>query len=142
MASVVDELNELIKNERGIVEGTKTFLNELDSMDKDIAAGSDDVRETAQWSCDGLYHRIVQLHGMVTLDISDLSEKITNKRQVKSKLEVLYGAIKDNRKMIKAILKRDDLDEDTRGFLEDLLRGHQDPITWCESKLSEWKADI
>lgn len=142
MASGIDDLNELLENERGEVEAARVFISELSDVDQDLAVGANDMLETAQWACDGLYHRITQSHSTSTLDTSNLPEKMADKTDVKGRLKLLCKAHAENENRIKKMLKRDDLDNDTRSYLEDLKQAHEETADWCKSKLSEWKVNI
>lgn len=141
MASVVEELNELLKRERGEVEAVDTLIAELEDTDPDIAEGAADVLDTASWSCSGLYHRINQLGGTPTLDSTNLAEDMEDQESVKGKLELLCKSQYEDNDRVKAVLDRDDLDETTRGFLSDLLNAHADTVRWCETALTQWKVD-
>jgi len=142
MASVVDDLNELLCRERGEVEAVQALLHELSASDPDIADSGRDVLETASWSCQGLWHRINQLGGTATVDASDLGQRLDDLTDTKSKLELICKDQKKDRKLIDSLLKNEDLDKDTRSFLEDLHRAHCDSERWCERTLNEWKRDI
>ena len=141
MASVVDELNELLKRERGEAEAIQLMFDQLEKTDPDLLDGGDDVLRTSAWSCSGLYHRNNKLHGDPTTDAQNLADEIEDKEDAKSKLEYLCKSQKTDRHLVKSILKRDDLDKDTHDFLVDLLKAHDDITVWCSTKLSEWKKD-
>jgi len=142
MAEVVDELNNLLVRERGEVEALKSLVDHLSQTDPDIVSGAEDALETARWACSGLYHRINQLDGIVTLDSSDLAERVDNEDDTKRKLEIICRHQRQDVKAIKSLLKRDDLDEATRDFLEELLNLHQSSENWCRSVLKEWEPDL
>lgn len=139
MASLVDELNGLLSSERGEVEATNALMAELAETDADIADSAADVLQTASWSCSGLYHRINQLKGTVTLDSADLAEELSAEPDARSKLAFLCAAQERDKARIESILKRSDLDETTRGLLIDLTRAHDETLRWCESVLGEWE---
>lgn len=141
MASVVDDLNELLKRERGEVEAVNMLISELEDTDPDIADGAEDVLDTASWSCSGLYHRITQLGGTPTLDTAGYTEEMENREDLKSRLELLCSYQNEDGSRIKAILDRDDLDETTRSFLGDLREAHMDTVRWCETTLAQWRVD-
>lgn len=141
MASVVDELNYILKRERGETEAIQTLLDELSDVDVDIKHSGTDILSTASWSCNGLYHRINQLHGTPTLDTTRLANEIADKADVKSRIERLCTYQKQDKIKIRSILKRDDLDETTKDFLIELLRAHQEMTDWCRSTLQQWEVD-
>jgi hypothetical protein len=141
MASVVDDLNELLTIERGEAEALEIVLKELSVLDKDLADSGADVLQTASWSCSGLYRRITQLHGAPTLDASGLADDLADRPDTKSKLDILCKEEERIRKRIHAILTRNDIDDTTQGFLKDLLDAHKQSTLWCATTLGEWKRD-
>lgn len=141
MASLIDELNELLKRERGEAEAIKLIFEELEQTDPDLLDGGDDIQRTAAWSCSGLYHRISRLQGDPTTDMQDFADEISDREDAKSKIEYLCKSQKTDRKLVKTILKRDDVDQATHDFLIDLLKAHEDTVAWCDAKLAEWKKD-
>ncbi len=141
MASLVDELNRLLTDERGEVEAVNALIRELAASDADIADSAADILRTASWSCSGLYHRINQLHGTPTLDASDLADRLSAKPDAKSMLALLCSTQKWDRSRIESILRRRRLDEATRSFLVDLAKAHDETLRWCESALREWEVD-
>ncbi|MHB9036927.1 MAG: ferritin-like domain-containing protein [Armatimonadota bacterium] len=141
MASVVNDLNELLVIERGEAEAFEIVLKELSVLDKDLADSGADVMQTASWSCSGLYRRITQLHGEPTLDASGLAEDVADKPDTKSKLQSLCKEEERIRKKIHSVLARDDMDDATRGFLKDVQDAHKESAAWCEASLGEWKPD-
>ncbi len=142
MAKVVDELNNLLVRERCEGEALKALIDHLSQTDPDIASGAEDALETARWACSGLYHRINQLDGVVTLESSDLAERVGNEFDTKRKLEIICRHQRQDLRAVKSLLKRDDLDEVTRDFLEELLSLHQYSANWCRSVLKEWEPDL
>lgn len=141
MASLVDELNELLKRKRGEAEAIKLMFDELEQTDPDLLDGGDDILRTMAWSCSGLYHRISQLQGNPTTDMQNLEDEISDREDAKSKIEYLCKLQKEDRKMVKSTLKRDDVDHATHDFLIDMLKVQEDTTAWCDSKLAEWKKD-
>ena len=139
MASVVDELNELLSSERGEVEAVDVLIKQLAETDADIAESAADALRTASWSCSGLYHRINQLHGSTTLDSTNLAEELSARPDAKSKLEFLCAAQERDKARTESILRRKDLDNTTRSFLIDLTRAHEETLGWCETVLDEWE---
>ncbi|MCE5198923.1 MAG: ferritin-like domain-containing protein [Armatimonadota bacterium] len=139
MASVVDDLNNLLARERGEVEALRTVVQDLHSTDPDLADSGDDVVQAGSWCCNGLYKRISQLDGTPTLDSTDLERQVSDKPDVPSKLKMVCSREKDDRSQVKHLLKRDDLDNDTREFLREMLDMHMEKARWCESTLDQWK---
>lgn len=142
MASVVDDLNDLLARERGEVEAVEALLEELRRTDADLAESGSDVLTTASWSCSGLYHRIVQLNGVPTVDSSDLAQDILDRPDTQSKLEFLCAEQQQDLNKIRGVLKHKGLDKTTREFIEELRDAHRETVRWCEAALSQWKADI
>lgn len=142
MASVVDELNELLVRERGEVEALKALANRFRQRDPDLVHGAEDAMETAIWSCSGLYHRINQLDGEPTFDVSSLPDRVADQDDTKSKLEIVCASQRQDLRMVRSLLRREDLDDATRSFLKDLLAAHEASAKWCSSTLSEWEPDI
>ena len=142
MPTVVDELNDLLRRERGEVEAVKNLIDEMACTDNDLADSARDALDTASWSCAGLCHRIIQLNGTPTLDAADLADRLSDKPDVQLKMKLLCKEQKEDLKQTRNILKRKDVDKDTRSFLEDILRAHQNTQKWCDNTLGEWKKDI
>lgn len=141
MASVADHLNELLYRERGEVEAVQELLKEIEGTDPDIAATARDAFDTAQWSCQGLYHRIVRLGGTPTLDAADLAERLSELPTTEEKVELICKEQRHDLSRISDLLRDSEVDEDTRLFLRELLRAHQETKKWCDDVLSQWKAD-
>lgn len=140
-ASVVDDLNRMLEAERGEAEAVKVFLEGLPPADADIAESGKDVLTTASWSCSGLYHRIVQMGGVATLESGDAAERLAEIDGTKSRLEFLCKSQREHEEMIRAVLARRGLDGPTRDFLKELLRAHEETATWCRDTLMEWEHD-
>lgn len=139
MTSVIEELNELLRRERGEVEAVSELIREIRKADPDIAESARDALATASWSCQGLQHRIEWLGGTPTLDVEDHSEEMEDHTDTRSKVEFLCSTQKADLAKTHALLKKPILDKDTRGFLEDLLRAHEDTLNWCKTTLAEWE---
>ena len=142
MASVVDELNELLARERGEVEALKALTDSLRQRDPDLVPGAEDAMETASWSCSGLYHRINQLGGKPTLEVSNLPDRVANQDDTKGKLKTVCASQRQDLRILKSLLRHEELDDATRSFLKDLLASHEVAADWCSSALSEWEPDV
>ncbi len=142
MASVVEELNQLLARERGEVEALDVLVEQFSKCDPDLVRGAEDARETASWACSGLYHRINQLHGTPTLDSSRLADRVINEPETQQKVKIVCGAQKQDVRSVKSLLKRDDIDDATRSFLRDMLNAYDASADWCASTLGEWERDI
>lgn len=141
MTSILDQLNELLRRERGEVEAVQELIAEIAASDPDIAETARDALETASWSCHGLYHRIVHLKEVPTLESADLVETLSEQPNTKSKIEVICREQQEDLHMISRLLRQKELDKDTRDFLKDLLKAHEVTKTWCEATLAQWKVD-
>jgi hypothetical protein len=141
LSSLVDDLNALLVKERGVVEATAALIDELDPTDPDIAGSAGDVQETASWVCEGLCHRINQLGGSASLESYGLAQVVTDEQDTPKKIKLICRCEEEAARMVKAILKRADIDEDTQGFLEDVMNARRSSVFWCESTLSQWKVD-
>ncbi len=138
MTSVIAELNELLRRERGEVEAVAELVREIRKSDPDIADGAADVLETAGWSCRGLVSRIEWLGGTPTLDAADHTEELQEREGIKEKLEFICGTQDADLQATKALLAKPILDSDTRKFLQELLQAHESTINWCKATLGEW----
>ena len=141
MASIVDQLNALLYRERGEVEAVKGLIAEISASDPDIADSARDALETASWSCQGIYHRIVHLKGVPTLETQDLLEAFSDLPDTKSKIKMICKEQNEDLHMISKLLREPELDKDTKGFLADLLEAHKATETWCQDTLAQWKVD-
>lgn len=139
MASVVEELNELLCRERGEVEEVAELIKELRETDPDIADSARDALKTASWSCHGLVNRIEWLGGESTLDAEDYSEELEDRVTTKSKIQFLCSTQESDLMRTRTLLKTPLLDKDTREFLQDLLRAHEETVKWCKATLAEWE---
>lgn len=142
MASIVDQLNALLFRERGEVEAVKELIAEIRTSDPDIADTARDALRTASWSCQGIYHRILHLKGTPTLESANLAEALSDLEDTKSKIELLCREQHEDLRMVTKLLRHEELDKDTRSFLDDLLNAHEATKTWCEATLSQWKVDM
>jgi len=139
MTSVIEELNELLRRERGEVEAVAELIKEIREADPDIAESAREALETASWSCQGLQHRIEWLGGTPTLDIAEHVEELEDRQSTKSKIEFLCGTQEADLAKTHSLLEKPILDKDTRNFLEDLLKAHKDTLKWCKTTLAEWE---
>jgi len=141
MTSVADHLNDLLYRERGELESVRELIKEIARTDSDIAESARDALETAQWSCQGLHHRIERIGGIPTSDAADLAERLSDLPDTKAKVELICGEQEQDFAKVESLLKSSELDDDTRSFLNDLLKAHQETKRWCETVLSEWRVE-
>jgi len=141
MASVTDHLNDLLVRERGEVEAVRELVREIACSDADIAESAKDAFDTAKWSCQGLYHIIVRLGGIATLESEPLAERLSELPDTKSKVKLICKEQDRDAAMVVDLLAHQDLDDDTRSFLDDLLRAHKESKQWCGRVLSQWKIE-
>lgn len=139
MTSLIAELNELLRLERGELEAVAELIRELRASEPDIADGAGDVLQTASWSCQGLSHRIEWLGGTPTLDVVDRQADLQDRTGTQDKIRFLCEAQSSDLARVESLLSRTILDKDTRDFLNDLLKAHQATVQWCERVLAEWK---
>lgn len=141
MASITDHLNDLLVRERGEVEAVQELVREMAGTDADIAESAKDALDTARWSCQGLYHIVVRLGGTATLEAEPLAEELSELADTKSKVELLCGEQDRHEAILADLLAHPDLDKDTRSFLDDVRRAHQETQQWCQRVLSQWKVE-
>ena len=142
MASLVDELNDLLSCERGEAEAVQTLVEVLDAADTDLADGARDVLNSASWACSGLYRRISQLGGTPTMEASNLAEELEDRSEPFSKLKYICTEQHRDVKRVNSLLKRDDLDTATKELLTELKDLHNSAIRWCSETLKQWQPDI
>lgn len=142
MASLVDELNDLLSCERGEAEAVQALVEVLEAADTDLADGARDVLNSASWACSGLYHRISQLGGTPTLQASNLAEELEDRSEPLSKLKYICSEQHHDVKRVNSLLKRNDLDTATRELLTELRGLHNDAIEWCSETLKQWRPGI
>jgi hypothetical protein len=141
MASVTDHLNDLLVRERGEVEAVRELVKEIACTDPDIADSAKDAFDTARWSCQGLYHRIVRLGGTATLEAEPLAGRLSELPDTKSKIELVCAEQDGDATMIADLLAHPGLDRDTQTFLDELLRAHHETKQWCVGVLSQWRVE-
>lgn len=139
MTSVIDTLNELLRRERGEVEAVAELIKEISETDPDIADGAREALKTASWSCQGLVNRIEWLGGTPTLDTEEHAEELEDLESTKAKIEFICSTQEADLGKTRSLLEKPILDKDTRSFLENLLRAHEDTLKWCKATLAEWE---
>jgi hypothetical protein len=139
MASLVDELNDLVKETRAGFEAAQAIAEETEIDDPDIESGLEDIMDGERWSSSGLYHRITQLDGTPNLLTTDLAELISDKNDLLDKLSMLCRHEENVTKQTKTVLSRDDLDDATRQLLTEMRELHSRNAHWCRKIMAEWK---
>lgn len=139
MAAIIDDLNDLLEKTRGNYEAVKSVADEIEMSDPDIEDGLRDIIEAERWSASGLYHRITQLHSTPTLRVADLSSRIAVIESLDGRLNAIRRYQESMARQVKSLLSRDDLDEATRAFLEEMRSLHSRGADWCKTVLKSWE---
>jgi len=124
MASLIQDLNELLVKTRTAHEAIRAVIDEYSETDTDIVDGLEDIADAERWSSSGLYHRITQLDGTPTLLNSDLTARISEIDSLPDKLSVICEEHQDIARLAIDVLARDDLDEPTRELVTEISNLH------------------
>jgi iron uptake system EfeUOB component EfeO/EfeM len=141
MASLVDDLNNLIEKTRAGFEAAEQLAAEIKDCDPDIETRLEDIADAERWSSSGLYHRITQLDGTPNLLVSDFPSRIATKEALQDKIKMLEHQQEQIAREAKHILNRDDLNEPTQELLTEIRNLHMRNANWCKQILEQWKID-
>jgi len=141
MPSLTDNLNELLKRERGELELIVSVMMDLKESDPDVVEDGVDLLRIDSWSGSGLCHPNIQLGDTPTAESENLSGELDGLHSTRAKLAYLCESQEKHRQAVRAVLKRSDLDMVTRQFLDDLVRAHDETIAWCGANLHAWVPD-
>lgn len=131
MASLIDDLNELLINTRSVLEAAQSVADEIESSDPDLEMGLEDIIERERWSYSGLYHRTTQLNGTPTLLITDLASQVADADDLHQKFHLIYENLLTTARKAQSVLERDDLDEATIELLTEIHSLHKKNAVWC-----------
>ncbi len=139
MASLVDDLNELIESTRAVFEAAEAVADDIKCLDPDIEEGLEDIMDTERWSSSGLYHRINQLKGTANLLVGDFPGQVADVQELSEKIRMICRQEENIAHRAREILSRDDLDETTRELITELRRLHRRNAEWCREILTQWQ---
>ncbi|MBI2844363.1 MAG: hypothetical protein HYX78_13260 [Armatimonadetes bacterium] len=138
MASLINELNDLLERTRSSVEAARLVAEEIVVTDPDIERGIEDIVDGDRWSSSGLYHRITQLGGTPTLLSDGFSSRVATKENLLDKLKAFCNNQKAIARLAGSIMSRHELDEPTRELLDEIKRLHAQNARRCEQMMHEW----
>jgi len=141
VASLVDDLNDLLARARAGCEAARLLAHEIERSDPDIDRGLEDIIDIERWSSSGLYHRITQLDGTPSLAVNTFPDRVAAKTDLRERLKMLCNEQEAVARQAKHVLLRDDLDQATRDLLTEFREVHLRNAAWCSRIMRQWEPD-
>jgi hypothetical protein len=138
---LIDELNDLLASERGMVEAANALFDVVCREDTDLEQGLQDILDSARWACSALYHLLTQLDATPTLDIKDLLDRLDRERELPPRLKIFCREHEKMLRTSKRLLRHEDLSQQTRDTLEEIAGIHERGTRWLSEIIREWAPD-